>query len=600
VIVAVRSSGAAETHSAPAGLLVRRIVTVAVLVALTWALGGYQFAIWPQLFPLELIRALAGELRGDWYTAHPAPHWVFDHAMALVSDPARPAVFAILWVVGLAAFWWAFVSLADGFGATESATLAVGWAGAWSGFAGFGTVTLLAPFTYPSALACAASAWALREAFRGRARLAGLALGIGLLLHPQVGVLTVLITGAVLLRTTRPRAWIESAGITLVVGGFALFHLVRDLGTREPISSAERFALLSEVRLPHHLLYARFPAWEYVMVASWLAVLIVAAWRLRSGASVVGWGAAVGAVAATCAAGALASLRGSPLALVEMQTARLSTWVPFLALAAAGAALSESLGPWGAALAFPVVPLAFALGGPWRSLCARIGLDGMPTHALAAPLLLAALGASRALARRDAPAPGREKAPVGQLLLFAVLAGAALRAGGWRHPPRTVLEPAWVDIAQRAGDVSAPTDLFLTPPELDGFRYFSRRPIVVDFGDVAHDDLRAWRDRLVAVTRDSLALAPRPVLSAAERSRRLAADYDATVWLDRAVVDRFHVRFVVVRAGGPPPPDWALPIADNGRYAIYRVRAPALPARPTGKRAGPSIAIPGARPTGSG
>lgn len=511
---------------------------------------------------------LAGGLRGDWYTSHAAPHWVFDHTMALVPEAWRARSFAILWASGTALFWAGFAALAADLEIDEPAIFAVGVIGARTAFTGFGYASLLAPYLYPSNLACVAWVWALREALRGRARRAGILTGFALLIHPQVGLLAVATLGCVTLRVARVRAAIEFGLAALAIGGFALARLVADLRLREPIAAAERFALLAEVRLPHHLIYRAFRTWDYAAVAAWSIVLLVALGALRGDGKLRGWGTLLAASAVICAAGAFASWIGRPLALVEIQTARLSAWIPLLAMVATACALTRSRASAGALALFATPLLAEGLSHGARHLLARDAPAGMTSGVAQAPVLLALLLVSVLGAREPHRRMSRMPwfAPAA-----AALVGLAFVATGWHHPPRESIEPEWRSIAERARALSAPGDVFATPPDLDGFRFYSRRPIICDFGNIAHDDLIGWRERMNALTADPTALDPALGLDVGPRTARIAAGYDRAVWRDPAVLRRYGAKFVVARVGGAAPPRWAVPLASNSKYILARM-----------------------------
>ena len=133
------------------------------------------------------------------------------------------------------------------------------------------------------------------------------------------------------------------------------------------------------------------------------------------------------------------------------------------------------------------------------------------------------------------------------------------------------MEPEWREIAERARMVSAPTEVFATPPDLDGFRFYSRRPIVCDFGNIAHDDLVGWRERMNALTGDPAALDPALGLELGPRIARIASDYDRAVWRDPELLRRYGARYVVARTGSGPAPAWAVPIASNSKYVLFRI-----------------------------
>lgn len=569
----------------------RGFATVAALGLATWMCGGYAFGVWPQIFPLEHILHLSGRLENDWYTAHAAPHWLFDHALALLPEAWLAPVAATLWLAELALFWIAFRALGADLGLGEPAILAAGLIGARTAFAGFGSTALLMPCLYPSALAAVGWLWAVRESLGGRARSAGIATGLALLVHPQVGALAVITTGAVLLRTTRPAAAAGAVGLALLVGAISLVRLVVDLGRGNAIPPARQFDLLARLRLPHHFVYAAFPPAEYAAVACWAALLVVALARLRraspASSALAGWPVLIATLAALCATGAAASASGWPLAWVEIQTARASAWIPLLGLIAAAAAIagrSAARPPArGATLLLFATPLAAELlGRPLHPLLAATGLGALPRHALQAVVLLAlvafgwrrsASAVTAAAAPTASPGPGpARRARWSYAAAAAALAAIGFVAAGWRGPPRAAIEPDWAAIATASRQASAPRDVFLVPPDQDAFRYLSHRPIVVDFGEMCHDDLEGWRQRLVDVTGAAWALEPLPLRPNPTRVAWLAAAYDSAVFRSRAVADRYGVRYVVTRRAIAPAPRWLEPVTANATYALYRVR----------------------------
>ena len=570
-----------------------RLAVVGTLTLATWLIGGYSFGEWPQLFPLEHILKLNGTLQGDWYTAHAAPHWVFDHALALLPAAALAPAFALLWVAGVALFWSAFAALACDLGVPEAGIVAAGLIGVRTSFTGFGETSLLMSSLYPSSLACAAWLFALRYALGGQALPAGLWTGAALLIHPQAGLLALLTTAPVVARLAGPGRALRYLGVALVTGGLALARLIADLRLHEPLSALERFDLLARVRLPHHLLYRAFPAQEYAAVALWALALGVALARLRSAsaelaARLSGWNVLLGSFALVCLAGAIASSLGRPLALVELQTARLSAWIPLLGVLAAAAALTQGR-PVSGTLALFAVPVFAGLLAPLvRSPLARTGIGALPWHALQAPVLIALMLATpttrasrpwwmfwRARAPSAVPVTGR----YGWRAIGAavVLVALAFPATGWRGVPRMHGAGDWRAIAAETRRHSQPTDIVLTPPDLDGFSFYSHRPIVVNFGEVAHDDLAGWRDRMDAVTGQAGLLSPDLDLGAEGRSARIASAYDSTVARAPGLIRRYGVKFVVARrAALAGPPVWADPVAANPTYVLLKVRSEVL------------------------
>ncbi len=362
-----------------------------------------------------------------------------------------------------------------------------------------------------------------------------------------------------------------------------------DLALHEPLSASERFDLLARVRLPHHLLYGAFRPEDYAAVALWALALAVALPRLRAAGApiaerIAGWNVLLGAFALLVMAGAAASSLGRPLALVELQTARVSAWVPLLGVLAAAAALTRGRPATGALALFAVPVLAGLLAPLVRPALARAGFAALPWHAVQAPVLIALMIATPAVPttrpwwmfwrRRPASAvPASGLRGVRAIGAAVALVALALPATGWRGVPRMHGGADWRAIAAEAGRRSQPTDIMLTPPDLDGFSFFSHRPIVVNFGEVAHDDLAGWRERMEAVTGNAGLLSPDLGIGAEARSARIASAYDSTVGHAAGLVRRYGVKFVVARrAALPDAPVWADPVATNATYVLLKVR----------------------------
>jgi len=549
------------------------LLAAAGLAVATWLLHGYQFGVWPQLDPLEQILAMRGDLRGDWYTSHAPAHWVFDHLAALLPARALEPVFALVWAGSLVAFWLGFTLLGLDLGLGLGAIVAAGLIGARTSFAGFGASALLPPMLLPSGLGDAAAMFAVRFALAGRWRPAGVSCGLALLVHPRIGLLTLLVcTAAFLARGVRPAAGFALSA--LVIGGAPLLRVIATLGLAHDVSPARRFEWLAEARLPHHLVYSTFPAADYAAVAGWAALLIAALIATRPAPWQTAWGLFLGAIALLCAAGAVASARGGPTPLVELHTAWVSNWIPLLAVLAASAAFVKRRPRAGTLALFAVPAVTAAIAPAAAVLLGRVGLPGLPAHHLQALPLLALAAAFGAVSGQEwawVRAPG----PAAGLALALAILGFV--ASGWRWPARQAAAPEWRDIAERARQVSRPEDTFVTPPDQDGFSFLSHRPIVADFGNIPPDGLGAWQERLQALTGDPDALSGGIAGGLEARTRRIAEGYDRTVLASPAVARRYGATYIVTRLGLAPAPPWAERVAANGRYALYRVAGGGTP-----------------------
>jgi hypothetical protein len=157
-------------------------------------------------------------------------------------------------------------------------------------------------------------------------------------------------------------------------------------------------------------------------------------------------------------------------------------------------------------------------------------------------------------------------------IAFAVLLPLVFLAQGWKHPPRFPREPEWAGIARLAGAHSAPGELVLAPPDLDGFGYYSERPVVASFGLLAHHEVGEWRRRLLDLTgRPDLLAADFPG-GTGERVVAIGAAYDSLVFRSPDLPRRYRAGLLVARRGLGPAPAWAESLDESGKFALYRVR----------------------------
>jgi len=131
----------------------------------------------------------------------------------------------------------------------------------------------------------------------------------------------------------------------------------------------------------------------------------------------------------------------------------------------------------------------------------------------------------------------------------------------------------WRAVAERAKQVSNPTDQVLVPPDQDLFSLYSDRPVVVTFGSFGFSaGASQWVRRMNDVTGNSHVLGP-SLMSAAERINLIATSYDRTVASSAAPICRYHVKLVVV-SSSVTPPRWLSLVEKTPTYALYKVSRP--------------------------
>ncbi|MGA9761599.1 MAG: DUF6798 domain-containing protein [Gaiellaceae bacterium] len=561
---------------------------VAVPVGLsfvTYTVTGYQYQVWPQLFLQYLVR-YSGKLSGDWATAYPDPHWTFTHLLSLVPSSALSTVVFLLWAAGLVGLWLAFASLCRALGVTWSGVIGAGLLAASTGFAGLGISRPVTGFLYPTNLAFALVVAALAALFHGRSALAGAFLGLATLIHPQVGLLAALaiIPGAAYyFGLRRWRRLVVLLTAFLVPTTFAVYMVLTQQVLGSNLSSHQQYELLAIVRVPWHFLYRAFTTAEYAEVVSWAVVLAVALPLLRArrfrGALAVMFGACV----AVCSLGALASQIGWPLILVEIQTARLSSLAVLLGIVVMAATLSQFVGAWtGPTLMLVALLTPLIRDGllTFHHLPRTIsGLVNTSSVAAWAALVLV-LGLAWATKKGSTIAPAANVPR--RIVRFAFACTLAVMVVSLIGPYQTAraqtrsqAERDWIAIAERAKQVSKPTDQVLAPPDQDLFPLFSDRPVVITFGSLQPSGVGAseWIRRMIAVTGNPRVVDPSLTTNVTDRLRLIVTSYDRTVAHSAAPICRYDVKLVVV-SSTVMPPRWLSLVEKTPTYALYKVSRP--------------------------
>jgi hypothetical protein len=245
-------------------------------------------------------------------------------------------------------------------------------------------------------------------------------------------------------------------------------------------------------------------------------------------------------------------------------TSRISPLVVLLGIVAGITALVRVAGGSGVVAAV----LAFWLA---RHL-APIG--GADASAVEAGAIAISLVGAHLLARR---APGLSGRLPGGLLgaaaaaaALALGAGVVVRAHGW-ETGLSAQDVAWRQIASEARTHSARGAIILTPPDLDGFRFYAHRAIVVDYGEFPFGKGTSdWSRRLVAVTGDPAIVTAQLPADATARSLQMGRDYDRATAEAPTAACRYRVALVVTRTSAKPS-HWLQPIFHNDDFVLSRL-----------------------------
>jgi hypothetical protein len=175
------------------------IVCIAGLTALTYLYSGYRYDVWPQPGLLEYVLRLDGQLRADWMTSLPPPHWALAHALGLLPHRALDEAVFSLWVAGLVTFWAGVVGMARRLDVPFFSVVALGLIAIPTSLGALGLSQALNNYMYPTGLSFGFVVAALALVLGGHAAGAGLALGIATAIHPNVGVLAAAVIAQALL-----------------------------------------------------------------------------------------------------------------------------------------------------------------------------------------------------------------------------------------------------------------------------------------------------------------------------------------------------------------------------------------------------------------
>ena len=546
------------------------------LLLATYLYLGYQYDIWPQSGDLQWVVRYSGDLKNDWLTSTPPPHWALVHALGVLPNSALPGVVKALWIASGCVLWASILILTKKLGASIWTGTAVALVLIPTGMGGFGISEVLHQFFYVTTLAFALSLGALALLIDRRFALAGVAMGLAILLHPGLGplMLAVCLPWVVFDTWRDPRSFIAFLAPAVLLGSPAIVQLSTQVGG--PLDSRDLYEFLGIVRAPHHLLYSFFPAVEWTRTLAWTLTSLVGLWILRADRAARMLGLVLAAIAGMCVAGAISSAAGgTPLVVFLGQTSRLSAYVPVFGALLAGGALYRLVPTVAApalAAAFLIAPrLVVDAGGWWPRLGDLISVSAAEA-ALLLGALLAALLVRRAAWVRPSPSRTWESALALAAILGCAVSLLVLREA--RRPVQSPVDVAWREVAEQSLRTTTPGTIVLTPPGMDGFRSMALRPTVVDFGSsVTGPGYGEWRRRILAVTGEPQILAPRPIgTDLAARGKLIDAGYERAVATTPDPLCAYGARYVVTRQGLRQP-SWLQRSYANEFFVLYRVSA---------------------------
>lgn len=550
----------------------RPALAVVGLTIATYLALGYRYGVWPQPPMLEYALRYSGELTNDWYLGFGAPHWAFSHFLALPPIAWLENVVAVVWVAQLFVLWGAIVSICRTLGLSWTGTVGTGLIVLSTALGGVGGSAPILDSLYPTSVSFAFAVAGFAAILRSRLILAGVFLGLAALAHPGLGVLAIVVIAPAVFVVGRPtiRSLLRF-GVPMVALAFpSILRAVLDQAAGSSLTATRRFELVAIVRSPHHMLYGEFPTIEYVRTALWVLALAVGLLVVRRFATRAFRAIALSTacILALCAAGAAASANGGPLLLVQIQTARITPFLILFGIATGAAALSR-FQPRFAPLILIAIPLLvprtlFHAGTVRPALVSDSSIEALA--------LLAALTAALVLDRlRLASGESmvfRRVASIAVVLALGATATSLLRQG---HHGLTPEDLAWQAVADETRAATGPGEIILTPPDQGGFRLYSHRAIVIDFGDYQFGPGEAqWAQRIIDVTGNRRVLDPSLGRRADLRGAMIGDGYEAVIASSRAPICRYRIRFVVTRLSTNKPA-WLDAIYRNDFFALYRV-----------------------------
>jgi hypothetical protein len=496
-----------------------------VLAAAVFASAGHYYGAGPDYTYLlgGLRLADPALLRRDWFSNLPTYTPTFALlAAALSRILPMPVAWALLHALAVLVVLFAAASVLRRLGMGPTALVLFVVAGLRWDSKLIGGHAFWFNEVHPQALAQAALVAAIAAYLLGRPRAAAAAAGVGTLLHPPMGLA---LGGLLALGTLRERRRhrggdLVQAGVLFVLLSLpAVLYLAtfeRDAGPAPPGT----FLAMARMRLPHHFFPSTWPLEGWCGLGAVVALFFASLPELadrevvdRSRLLVIG----------------LLGLLGASFVLVEIwpvtlfakfQFARLTVFLRFLCVLAASVSMARGLCSPVSARAVQSLALLSAVRGPHLAALAVLVSSSRITSPIARKALFG-IGAVALLAALAWQSAG------GLLVLFPLLAllDALLRRSGWAERRSGILAAACLAVLfglwakqmdpafrlewtgprsefARAGDWirahTPPDALFLSPPALGGFCFFSRRATVVDFhrNPFSEAAIVEWRRRL--------------------------------------------------------------------------------------------------------
>jgi Domain of unknown function (DUF6798) len=415
----------------------------------------------------------------------------------------------------------------------------------------------------------------------------------------------------------------------------ALIPIAATQGNPSTLSERERFELLAIVRLPHHVLYSHFGGYEYARTALWLCVVVAGATLLRRLPAATALSAGTVAALLGLVVGGIASAEEGPMLALQAQLSRLSPFVVLFGIVLGAAALTSLSRAWGTVTLFAVAlvahPIANATSwslvsvsgveavivlallvfgavvpaslkqraqragvvtvvGVFSSIALLTFALGVPTYrdvvitadvrewlSLRAVVISCALALAGGLVWKTVPGvracyAGDEAVRSGAIAMVLVANAIALvRAEAYVSKPNPV-DRDWRQIAAATRAASKPDDVILTPPQNSGFRFFSHRPVVVEFGSFRYDSEDVdWARRIADVTGDPRTVDASFGTDVAARNALIAKAYDHQVERSEKAICKYDVAYIVADRPVKVPP-WLARAAANSAYVLLRVK----------------------------
>lgn len=550
---------------------------VLLLVAVSYAWLGYRYQVSPQGGILAYVLRFDGRLAADWSTDLPPAHWAFTHALGALPPSLLRTAFWVLWLGTMGLLWTAWVMLARTLAVPVATSLAAGLLLLPGQLDGIGATPTLPPYLYPTNTALALILLAVAALVRERLRWCALLTGLAALVHPGVGILGILVSAPVLgwQARRRPRELGVLAALMALPAAPSLIQAATSQAGGSGLPADRRFDLLVTVRIPYHMLFSKFPTSEWIAFAAACLLLALGAIRLRRLPQVRMLAAIAALIAVLLVAGGIASVAGGPLALAQLQTARVSPVLVVFGVLLTAAWLTRAAGPWATVILLGAFAIGTGLRTEVRDQVAAHAASAVPwvtSASLELTVLLPACLAVAVFARRPPRlAAGRAvavaaAAVVAVVTLALTVDRAATRRSGVDDPPLHA-------IAGRAHALTHPSDVILVPPAAENFPVFARRAAVVTFGAgyrFGKGDVE-WVHRIEAITGDPHVLDVEPFgADVVGRVRAMTADYERNVRRDRDVLCRYRVRMVVSGNAGALPA-WLEPVFRSGGYELSRV-----------------------------